>query len=197
MLRAASLALSSLIVAQAPDEMVLCTTASDCPAGASCEDGVCVIADSEAPPPIIEERPRRERKRRGRKELLAPRDPYLCRRGDCVAGQQCYRGACGPPVPSTGTGLLIAGGVVTGVSLIFFAGAAVCQIDDSRPEREQNVCTAVQASIGAVALAVGVPMLVIGIYRRWAFDAWVRTYHPQLAVTPIEGGARASLGFAF
>ena len=43
MLRALSLAISSLMIAQNPDDMILCTTASDCPAGASCEDGVCVL----------------------------------------------------------------------------------------------------------------------------------------------------------
>ena len=193
MLRALSLALSSMMIAQSPDDMLLCTTSSDCPSGASCEDGVCVMAESEPPPPQIE---RRKKKRRVRRRRV--RDPNRCRRGDCEPGQECYRGACGPPVPSNGTGLLIAGGVITGVSLIFFSSAAICQIDDNRPEREQNVCTAIQASIGAVALAVGVPMLVIGVVRRTAFQEWVRTYHPQLAVAPVEGGgARASFGFSF
>jgi hypothetical protein len=187
MLRAVSLALSSLMIAQSPDDILLCTTASDCPSGAACEDGVCVAREVAPAEP-----PRRERRQRRRRV----RDPYRCRRGDCQDGEECFRGACGPPVPSTGNGLLIAGAVVSGVGLIFFGSSAICQADD-RADVDQNTCTAIQASIGAVALAAGVPMLVIGVIRRLRFQEWVRTYHPQFALLPAEGGARATLGFSF
>jgi hypothetical protein len=91
----------------------------------------------------------------------------------------------------------VAGGVVTGVSLLFFGSSAVCQINEENTQAGQNVCTAINASIGAVALAIGIPMLVIGVLRRNEFQEWVRTYHPQLAVTPTGGGASASVGFSF
>jgi hypothetical protein len=190
MLRAVSLALASLIAAQTHDDMVLCTSASDCPSGAACEDGVCVMREEVEPAP----KKRRVKKKRRRRE----RDPNHCRRGDCETGQECYKGSCGPPVPSKGTGLLIAGGVVTGVGLLFFVNAAVCQTNRDQSEREQNVCTAITASIGAVAVAIGVPMLVIGAIRRSAFQEWLRAYHPNLAIVPTEnGGAIGSLGFSF
>ena len=192
MLRVVPLALASMMIAQAPDDLILCTTASDCPTGAACEDGVCVLSESQ-PPPEAPQKKKQRRVRRRRRE----RDPNRCRHGDCEAGQQCFRGACGPPVPSNGTGLLVAGGVVTGVSLVFFASSALCQIDSDQPAREQNVCTAINASIGAVALAVGVPMLVIGAIRRSTFQEWIRTYHPNLALIPKEDGALAAIGFSF
>ncbi len=197
MLRVVPLALASMIAAQSPDDMVLCTSASDCPSGAACEDGVCVTGEVEEAPPETPPPEGKRRKKRHRRRRQRVRDPNHCQRGDCELGQECFRGQCGPPVPSNGTGLLVAGGVVSGVSLLFFGGAAICQIDDNRPEREQNVCTAVEASIGAVALAVGVPMLVIGVIRRNSFNEWVRAYHPQFAIVPKEGGGLASLGFSF
>jgi hypothetical protein len=88
--------------------------------------------------------------------------------------------------------------VVTGVGALFFVNAAVCQTNRDQTAREQNICTAITASIGAVAVAVGVPMLVIGAIRRSAFQEWVRAYHPHLAIVPAEGGgAVGSLGFSF
>jgi hypothetical protein len=192
MLRALPLALASLMVAQSPDDMVLCTTASDCPSGAACEDGVCVVSEREVAPEQPPPKKKRVRRRRRRE-----RDPNRCRRGDCELGQECFKGACGPPVPSKGTGFLVAGGIVSGVSLVFFASSALCQLDEDNSQRDQNVCTAINASIGAVALGVGIPLLVIGVLRRTEFQEWVRTYHPQLALVPKEDGAVASLGFSF
>lgn len=179
--------LVSLLAAQSSDDVLLCTSAGDCPPGAFCEDGVCVVAE--------EPRPRKKRVQRRRRARV--RDPDRCYRGDCSTGEECYRGSCGPPVPSSGLGLTISGGVVTGVSLLFFANAAICQLDEDQPSRDQNVCTAVTASIGAVAFAVGVPMLIIGVIQRARFKEWVRQYHPHLAVAPVPSGGVASLGFSF
>jgi hypothetical protein len=195
MLRAVSFALASLIAAQTPDDMVLCTSASDCPPGGACEDGVCVIREGREPEPERKKKKRRVRKKRRRREREV--DPNHCRRGDCLEGQECYKGACGPPVPGKGTGLLIAGGVVSGVGVLFFINAAVCQTNRDQTARDQNICTAITASIGAVAIAIGVPLLVIGAIKRNAFDDWVRAYHPQLAIVPTEGGAVGRVGLSF
>ena len=198
MLRALSVALAFMMAGQAPDDMVLCTSATDCPSGAACEDGVCVMMESE--PPAEEEPPppppeKKRRVKRQRRERV--RDPNHAGEATAPAGEECFRGACGPPVPSTGTGLTVAGGIVTGVSVAFFGSSAACRLQDS-PQREKNVCTAIEASIGAVALAVGVPMLVIGVLRKSKFKEWVEANHPQFAVVPLEGkGASASVGFAF
>ncbi len=192
MLGVLPVALAALFAGQTPDDLVLCTGASDCPPDAACEDGVCVMREAEPPPGV----PRKKRVRRKRERRRRERDPNHCRRGDCEKGQECFRGSCGPPVPSAGTGLLVAGGITSGVSLLFFGGAAICQVGEGA-QRDQNVCTSIEATIGAIAIAVGVPMLVLGILRRMKFTEWMKEYHPQLAVVPTASGATASLGIAF
>lgn len=197
MLHAVPLALAVTVVSQTPDDLVLCTGASDCPVGAACEDGVCVMVGDVAPPaaaPKVERRRRRRRKRRP-----TYKNPGECRRHhECGGGQECFKGKCGPEIPSSGLGLTIAGGIVSGTSLFSFIAAPLCKLDGRNFSREaENVCLGVYVGIGVVQLAVGLPMLIVGIVRRSQFKEWVRQYHPRLAVWVEEDQRVATLGFDF
>jgi hypothetical protein len=109
-------------------------------------------------------------------------DPRECRRG----GGECYEGRCGPPVPISGTGLTIAGSIVAGASLIWFAlGAIACapQQDPAFPFAPMESvlsCAGPYLAIGGVSFAVGLPMLIAGIMKALQFDDWVARYHPPI-----------------
>lgn len=197
MLHALPLALAVTVVAQTPDDLVLCTGASDCPAGAACEDGVCVMIDESAPPPPVQRKARKRRRRRKRRPTY--RNPGECRRHhECPGGKECFKGKCGPEIPSSGTGLTIAGGIVSGASVFSFIAAPICKLDGRNLSRTaENVCIGVYVGLGIVQLSVGLPMLIVGLVRRSKFKKWVREYHPRLALWFEEEQTVASLGFDF
>lgn len=208
MLNAVSIAVAASFIAQAPDDLVLCTSSSDCPSGAFCEDGVCVL---DAAPPKVEKETKRERKRRLREERREERRerqrkkkrrellPGECRKHrDCAAEQECFRRRCGPEIPSKGLALTITGGVLSGLGAVFLLSSPLCKLDsEGRTRNEEASCLAGSLGAGGVAVAVGVPLLVIGIVQRTRFKAWVEEHHPQLAVIFRDDEGAAVVGFAF
>jgi hypothetical protein len=108
-------------------------------------------------------------------------DPHECRRG----GGECYEGRCGPPIPISGTGLTIAGSIVAGAALIWFAlGVIACgpRQDPAfpfAPEKSVLSCAGPYLAIGGISFGVGLPMLIAGIVKGQQFDEWLGLHHPS------------------
>lgn len=60
------------------------------------------------------------------------------------------------PQPSTGTGLIVAGWIATGLGVLNLATLPIC-FADFYPENAENLCVIGSATIGGVGLALGVP----------------------------------------
>ena len=76
---------------------------------------------------------------------------------------------------SNGLGLTIAGGIVTGLGALNLAISPVCRADfyrEANGDTASNVCFYGSLIGGGILLAVGVPMLVVGLVRRSAWKAW-------------------------
>lgn len=100
--------------------------------------------------------------------------------------------------PSTGVGLTVAGGAIAFAGV---AGAAltvpVCKLDigGAQTKSAYDACVAGSLISSGIFVAVGTPLLVVGIRKVSAYRAW-RAEHPVLAgfdVKPNAGGA--SVGF--
>jgi hypothetical protein len=79
--------------------------------------------------------------------------------------------------PSNGLGLTIAGGVVTGLGALNLASSAICRTGfyrDRWGDTRSDICFWVAIGLGVVELAVGVPMLVVGLVRRSAYKEWLQ-----------------------
>lgn len=75
------------------------------------------------------------------------------------------------PQPSTGTGLIIAGWIATGIGLLNFALLPVCSAD-FYPSDAEDSCIALSAVFGGVGLSLGIPFLIIGYNNRADFKEW-------------------------
>jgi hypothetical protein len=98
--------------------------------------------------------------------------------------------------PSSGLGLLITGGVFTGLGVINLATAPICKADTQFSPDTQNVCLIASLAVGGTFLAVGVPLLIVGAGKRSTYNAW-RAEHPVASgfgYQPVRGGG--GLGFS-
>ena len=92
--------------------------------------------------------------------------------------------------PSSGTGLLIGGGITTGIgALNFLTGAIECSSSLVSSDNK-DLCYGISFGLGGAGLAIGVPMLIIGANKRAAYKEWLKE-HPAvegLSVVPLPGG---------
>jgi len=94
---------------------------------------------------------------------------------------------------SNGLGLTIAGGILTGIGALNLAITPVCRADfyrEANGDVGSDVCFYGSLIGGGIFLAVGVPMLVVGLVRRSAWKAWHETNQVFFRIDP-EGGALA------
>ena len=182
-------------------EATKCGADIDCPNGAICEQGVCTIANPDAleappaPPP-----PKVQRKAAPR---TYPDGSRACRRHrNCPVGQECFKRRCGPQIPSNGLGLRIAGWVVTGLGLAWgglagLFGVAQANSNNSVAGDISRVYSAVFGVASGLALASGIPMLIVGYVRRAKFKRWLRQHHPSLAVIPTKDSGTLAFSLRF
>lgn len=101
--------------------------------------------------------------------------------------------------PSRGVGLLVAGGIFTGIGVLNLATAPICKTDLIGNRDTQDACLIASLVLGGTFIAVGVPMLVVGGVKRGKFKKW-QADHPMaagLGFSPTRGGGALTLGGQF
>ncbi len=103
----------------------------------------------------------------------------------------------GEPPPSSGLGLLIGGGILTGLGAINLAASIpICKSGlYNLTSSEQNSCAIASMALSGAVTAVGVTMLIVGASKRSSYNAW-RAEHPVAAgfgYQAVRGGG----GFGF
>lgn len=101
--------------------------------------------------------------------------------------------------PSRGVGLLVAGGIFTGIGAINLLTSPICKTDLVGNRATQDACFTASLVLGGTFLAIGVPMLVVGGVKRSKFKRW-QAEHPLaagLGFSPATGGGAITLGGQF
>ncbi len=101
--------------------------------------------------------------------------------------------------PSSGVGLLVAGGIFTGLGAVNFATAPLCSTLTSLGSSGQQGCLDASLILGGVLLATGIPLLIVGGVKRHAYTEW-KANHTALAglgFSARSGGATLTWKAAF
>lgn len=101
--------------------------------------------------------------------------------------------------PSRGVGLLVAGGIFTGIGVVNLATAPICKTDLIKGNDTQDACLIASLVLGGTFIAIGVPLLVVGGVKRGKFKQW-QAEHPMaagLGFSPTRGGGALTLGGQF
>lgn len=94
------------------------------------------------------------------------------------------------PPPSSGAGYIIAGAILLGVGVLNLITAPICTVDDViRDPDTQDACLYASLIVGGTFVAVGTPLLIVGIGKRREYNRW-RMRHPVMAaLTRLRLGA--------
>ncbi|RKH50474.1 hypothetical protein D7X55_03645 [Corallococcus sp. AB049A] len=103
--------------------------------------------------------------------------------------------------PPTGTGMLVAGSILTGVGAVNLLTSPLCKTS-MVPRDTQDVCFGSSLAIGGVFAAVGLPLLFVGISRHNNYVEWKRQNRAvalltDVGVTPTPGGAALTWNASF
>jgi hypothetical protein len=102
--------------------------------------------------------------------------------------------------PSTGTALIITGAVLLGVGVVNLATSPLCKSDAIiRDKKIQDVCFGAALVVGGVMVAVGVPLLIVGLGKHSTYNEWKKR-NPGLAGLDVrvgESGGGLSYGIEF
>ncbi|HVY49292.1 MAG TPA: hypothetical protein VHB21_25550 [Minicystis sp.] len=96
--------------------------------------------------------------------------------------------------PSSGVGLLVGGGILTGLGAINLAASIpICHSNlyGTLTPKEQDTCAVAAMTLSGAVTAAGVVMLIVGAGKRSAYNAW-RAQHPVASgfgLQPTAGGA--------
>jgi hypothetical protein len=91
--------------------------------------------------------------------------------------------------PSKGTGFLITGIILSGVGVVNLAASPICKTDLVDPEI-QNGCLVASLVLGGTLVAVGVPLIIVGVNKRSTYNEW-KARHPVASgfgVAPVRSG---------
>jgi hypothetical protein len=102
--------------------------------------------------------------------------------------------------PSSGLGLLIAGGIVTGLGLANLATSApVCHGNAALTEAKKNECTEIALGISGGITGLGVIFLIIGGVQRSGYNDWKQQngIASHVEVAPLPRGAAAGFRTSF
>jgi hypothetical protein len=108
--------------------------------------------------------------------------------------------AADDPQPTSGLPLLVTGAALTGVGVANLATAPICKVRSVIPETNtQNVCFDVSLIFGGALVAVGVPLLIVGIGERSRYKEWLarHTVVAGLSLAPIPGGGALGWSTSF
>jgi hypothetical protein len=81
--------------------------------------------------------------------------------------------------PSTGIAHIVTGSIFTGVGAVNLLTAPLCKTSVVQ-QSLQDTCLGLAIGVGVVAVAVGVPLLIVGINKRKAYKEW-ESAHPIAA----------------
>ncbi|WP_147442209.1 hypothetical protein [Corallococcus exercitus] len=103
--------------------------------------------------------------------------------------------------PPTGTGMLVAGSIMTGIGAVNLATSPLCKTS-MVPRDTQDVCLGTSLVIGGALAAVGVPLLLVGISRHNNYVDWKRDHRAlsallDVGVAPTRGGAALTWNASF
>jgi hypothetical protein len=87
-------------------------------------------------------------------------------------------GSAYDPPPSTGTGFIVSGWILTGVGALNLASLPICKAD-FYPADAEDTCVAASLVVGIGGLGLGIPFLIVGYNRRSDYHEW-RRRHPLL-----------------
>ncbi|RKH58420.1 hypothetical protein D7W81_29140 [Corallococcus aberystwythensis] len=103
--------------------------------------------------------------------------------------------------PPTGTGMLVAGSILTGVGAVNLLTSPLCKTS-MIPRDTQDVCLGSSLAIGGALAAVGLPLLFVGISRHNNYVEWKRQHRAvalltDLGVAPTPDGATLTWSASF
>jgi len=102
--------------------------------------------------------------------------------------------------PPSGVGLLVAGGIFTGIGGINLITSPICLVEPF-DSSTKNVCLGASLGIGITSLVVGVPMLIVGVNQRRRYVEWKNRGMAgrllDLGVAPAPGGGMLTWQGAF
>jgi hypothetical protein len=85
-----------------------------------------------------------------------------------------------PEPPSNGVGYIITGSIFLGLGVLNLATAPLCKTD-AVAEDMQDTCLYASLGVGGAFVAVGTPLLIVGIGKRSTYNEW-RRQHPYAAL---------------
>lgn len=97
--------------------------------------------------------------------------------------------------PSRGTALIIVGGILTGVGALNLATASLCSglYED---QQQQDLCFTSSLVIGGGMVAVGIPMLIVGLSRRSTHREWEERNQALAGLRLIAGPRGGAVGWS-
>ncbi|MBX3185745.1 MAG: hypothetical protein KF819_01970 [Labilithrix sp.] len=96
--------------------------------------------------------------------------------------------------PSKGTGLIIAGAIVGGLGVVNLATSPICRTDIVAPSL-QDTCFYAALIGGGVLLAVGVPMLIVGLNKQATYEEWKERNRALAGVRVLTNPGGGGLGY--
>jgi hypothetical protein len=94
--------------------------------------------------------------------------------------------------PSNGVGYIITGSIFVGLGGLNLLTAPLCKVDDVIPDPDtQDACLYASLIVGGVFLAVGIPLLVVGVGKRAAYKRWLMQ-HP--VASQLLTGVKVAVG---
>ncbi len=113
-----------------------------------------------------------------------------------IAGGNALAAPPEPPAearPSKGTGFMVTGAVFSGVGAVTVLGTpSICK-NGSPYQTNRSGCETFGYVLGAGFVAVGIPLIIVGIVKRSNYNKWLAE-HPAagvaagLSLTPLAGG---------
>jgi hypothetical protein len=81
--------------------------------------------------------------------------------------------------PPSGTGLIVAGAIFTGLGGLNLITSPLC-MTDAVDSGTQKPCLYASLAVGGVFAVIGIPMLAVGAHKRAILKEW-KERHPELA----------------
>jgi hypothetical protein len=105
------------------------------------------------------------------------------------------------PAPSTGVAFIVVGSVFTGIGALNLITAPICETSVI-PRATQGLCLGASLVFAGITLAIGVPLLAVGVSKRGKYKEWKESHGvvarlTDLGVAPLPGGAVATWQTAF